>query len=218
MINVYFADAAALSSETLYAAGLNTVSEFRREKTERYKFRKDRNLSLGAGLLLDAALKKHGLREKEMQYAENGSGKPFFKNAPELFFNISHSGEKLMLCFSTSEIGCDIEKIKSANTDVARRFFHANEYTALMEMKDENARDEFFCRLWTLKESYIKMIGGGLSIPMDSFEITFDCGKAAVKQNLSGACFLKEFDAFPGYKSALCSGNGISTCVEYIEF
>lgn len=219
MIRVYFADAEALNDEKLYTDYLNRISPFRKAKTERFKFRKDRNLSLGAGVLLDIGLEKYGMHEKEMQYLENENGKPFFANAQDIYFSISHSKDKLMVCFSDSEIGCDIEKISKANLDVAERFFNLNEYTELIREENENERDELFCRLWTLKESFMKTVGGGLSIPMNSFEILYENDNVAVKQSLNGRnYYFEEFNSFPEYKSAVCSMVRETAVSEFIQF
>ena len=50
---LYAANVTQLEDEKLYAAAFDAVSERRREKTARYRFKKDRNLSLGAEPMSD---------------------------------------------------------------------------------------------------------------------------------------------------------------------
>ncbi len=67
-------------------------------------------------------------------------------------------------------VGVDIEKIRPIDFAIAERFFTASEYRLLMDTAEQE-RLQLFYTLWTLKESYIKFVGKGLSIPLDSFAI-----------------------------------------------
>ena len=55
--------------------------------------------------------------------------------------------------------------------DVAKRFFALAEQRALWAAKTEEERDMLFSRLWTLKESYLKVGGQGMAMALDSFTI-----------------------------------------------
>jgi 4'-phosphopantetheinyl transferase len=54
---------------------------------------------------------------------------------------------------------------------IAATFFHPLEYTSLMNAPDE-VRMEVFFTLWTKKEAYLKALGTGLSVPLDSFSVS----------------------------------------------
>ena len=75
-------------------------------------------------------------------------------------------------------MGCDIEEIKEYKEKVAKRFFTSkeNEYLDLT-----NDKDGLFYRLWTLKESYVKCIGKGLSVPLNSFELSNNSNNVIVQ-------------------------------------
>lgn len=190
----------------LYIAGIDeipnddfteTISEYRLKKAKNYKNEDDRKLSILSSLLLDKALKKHDLSERDMKYTFNAYGKPYFANAEDLHFSISHSGEYAMVVLSDKEIGCDIQQIKNINLSIADRFFTAE------ERKYVKCTEDFF-RIWTLKESFIKAIGKGLALPLNSFSIKgLDSDKPYCEYNRELYEF-KEFDKMTGYCIAVC--------------
>lgn len=190
----------------LYIAGIDeipnddfteTISEYRLKKAKNYKNEDDRKLSILSSLLLDKALKKHDLSERDMKYTFNAYGKPYFANAEDLHFSISHSGEYAMVVLSDKEIGCDIQQIKNINLSIADRFFTAE------ERKYVKCTENFF-RIWTLKESFIKAIGKGLALPLNSFSIKgLDSDKPYCEYNRELYEF-KEFDKMTGYCIAVC--------------
>ena len=142
---------------------LELVGTERRKKVIRYRMPDDRKRSLAAGLIIRKILNENGLSEDSLKYSENG--KPLADN---LFFNISHAGDYVVGVSSDREVGCDIEKIVDAPLEVTDRFFHLKEAEYIKSAEDKNRA---FFTLWTLKESYMKMTGRGMSLPLDSFEI-----------------------------------------------
>ncbi|MFJ6209512.1 4'-phosphopantetheinyl transferase family protein [Lysinibacillus sp. NPDC092081] len=66
------------------------------------------------------------------------------------------------------EIGVDIEKQKILDLNLAQHIFAPEEYQDLIVLSDRNQLDYFY-KLWTLKEAYIKYCGVGLSLPLQSF-------------------------------------------------
>ena len=102
------------------------------------------------------------------------NGKPFFRDLPEVSFNLSHSSGIAVAAISDRNIGVDIEFIRSdIDTEkISKRFFGG------LDMSTE----EFF-KHWTKNEAYSKMLGTPLTenlsseLPPDifrQFEITFD--------------------------------------------
>jgi 4'-phosphopantetheinyl transferase len=70
-------------------------------------------------------------------------------------------------------IGVDVENLQRTNShqNIAKRFF-SNSEAAFLERIDEAQKPMEFLRLWTLKEAFVKARGLGLSIPLNSFEIS----------------------------------------------
>ena len=203
-IKVYTADAGPLSAPERYRRVYDSVSPWRREKVDRFRFDRDRRLSLGAGALLEAALAAEGVADLAMAMGQNG--KPRLLHGTGIHFNLSHSGTRVLCAVSDHEIGCDVEQIKHADLQLARRCFHPGEYAALLKCPDEARRDDLFYRLWTLKESFMKATGLGFQLPLNQFCVTFRGSEVVVQQSVDARdYFFREFDLNDGYKYALCS-------------
>jgi phosphopantetheinyl transferase len=72
------------------------------------------------------------------------------------------------------EIGVDVEFVRPMSNleDIAASVYTPGELASLLQAQGE-ARERLFFRYWTRKESYIKAIGKGLSIPLNSFDTRF---------------------------------------------
>lgn len=142
---------------------LQLVDHSRRQKVLRYLMPEDRKRSLGAGIIIRKILYENGLCEGCLKYSENG--KPV---ADDVFFNVSHGGDYVVGVASDCEIGCDIEKNGNAPLEVAERYFYLSELEYIRSAADKSRA---FFTLWTLKESYMKMTGRGMSLPLDSLRL-----------------------------------------------
>ena len=217
MIKLYQWDVTPLGDEKVYKRYYETLSPARREKTDRYRFPKDRMLSVGAGVLLDHGLADYGFREKTMRYGTGENGKPYFIDAPDIHFNLSHSGTLVVAAFSDGPIGCDAEMIADARLDVARRFFHPLEYEALCSITDPDEQRTRFCRYWTLKESYVKLTGRGLTQPFNTFFLRIESENVTAE---GVKCRFGEYGGRAGYRVAWCTSgadaSAISLCMDDI--
>lgn len=236
-MKVLYLDVDCLKNQDLFEEKLQDMSARRREKIISYKYDSDRRLSLGAGILLDEGLKKIGYREKQLNYSVNKQGKPYYRELPQFYFNLSHSGHYAVATFSDMPVGVDIEekKIDKTRLGIAKRFFHEKEYSLLKNIKDKREQMELFYRIWTLKESFVKAAGGGMSIPFQSF-CTLSCEIVSFggeemrdidEDNLSmknvfsieteqmGRVYFKYCDEVEGYCLAVCSQKDEK--IEWIE-
>ena len=114
--------------------------------------------------------KKLNIPLENIRFKTNANGKPYLLGRNKIHFNISHSGKWAVCAFGEKPAGIDIEEISTVNLEIARRFFSAEECFDLFSKKADE-RLLFFYELWTLKESFIKAAGKGLSIPLSSFTI-----------------------------------------------
>jgi 4'-phosphopantetheinyl transferase len=92
-----------------------------------------------------------------------------------LAFNLSHSGPWALLGWSWhADIGVDIELWRTVSDEAAlvRRFFSVAENAAYDALPAARRQRGFF-DCWARKEAYIKAVGQGLALPLDSFDVSF---------------------------------------------
>ena len=207
---LYAANVSVLKNKEFYDLCYADLSQKRREKTDRYAFTEDKLLSVGAQLLLKKALSDFGENFKCLDFDIEKNGKPYIKNRDNLFFNISHSGEYVLCAVSNKPVGCDIEKIKEADLKIAKRFFCESEYKVISDCKTHEAENEMFFKLWTLKESFVKLTGEGLKLPLDSFEIIFNKEIPAIKSFDGKSFCIFEYGNIKGYRCAFCTEKKIA--------
>lgn len=179
------------------------VSKECRKRADKFYFVEDAKRTVGAELLVRYYLRLNyntSNRKIEMEY--NQYGKPYIKNSNDLYFNISHSCDWIICAWSNHEIGVDLENIRHIDLDIARVQFCNDEYTYIIEFPELSYRR--FMQIWTLKESYIKYIGKGLNIPLNSFSVNFD-SKELMSVYPNGKEFFEN-------ASELCGLNLIDIC------
>lgn len=201
---VYAADTKALKEDSVFAAGYSRVSEYRKKKIDRFLFQKDKMLSLGAEMLLQYCLSEHGVASYQIKHGKHG--KPYLQSCvlkngthserKQLYFNLSHSEERVMCVVSDMEVGCDVEKIDDVELEIAKRFFALDEYEKILSQKSKKEQNELFFRLWTTKESFVKATG--LGIAQASKNLRMD-----IRDGQEGYHF-KEYDLTDGYCYAVC--------------
>lgn len=111
---------------------------------------------------------------RNLSFNYNKYGKPELdlNDVHSVNFNLSHSGNYAVLAVSNQcELGIDIEEIKPFREDIAARFFSDRECAALANMNGEDYFDGFY-RCWTRKEAFVKAHGTGLTLPLNSFDVT----------------------------------------------
>lgn len=140
--------------------GLSRLWPERREQVLRCLNPEDKARCLAAGLMLSFVLEVSDA--SLIRY--NPYGKPFLSDS-SVHFNLSHSGDYIVLAVGENEVGIDIEKSVPYSDDVAKKCFVPEEYRLLKEQKDIDS----FYMLWTAKESVMKACGKGLQMPPESF-------------------------------------------------
>ena len=142
----------------------SSVSKTRIKKSSRYFHERDRNLSVGAEVLLNYVLNEIGINNPIFDVDKYG--KPYLKNYSDVYFNLSHSQEYVACAVSDSPVGVDIEYVADIDLNLAKQFFYGTEYEYILDNKDKN---KAFFELWVLKESYMKMTGLGFRLALDEF-------------------------------------------------
>jgi 4'-phosphopantetheinyl transferase len=155
-------------------AELLSVDELARSR--RFRFERDRNryivgrASLRRLLGLYVAEKPRKLRFSYSEY-----GKPSLSSPSNgVSFNLSHSdGLAVFVVCRGADVGIDIEHMndRPVREKVAERFFSPGEVRVLRALP-EGAQPAAFLRCWTRKEAYLKARGDGLTLRLDSFDVT----------------------------------------------
>ena len=215
---IYTTDVSILENKDIFLCLYNSVSLERKNKTDRMVFDKDKRLSLGAGVLLEAALADQGVND--MTFTTKQNKKPCLAHTDNISFNISHSGTKVMCSVSDKDIGCDVEQITDIDMEeIAKRFFFAGEYKALMNRTEKGERNDLFFRYWTLKESFMKVTGLGFRLELDDFCIILDEGDISVRQSVDARkYYFREYSMNDGYRYAVCSAEKPDLPEEMILF
>ena len=165
---LYIASSDPLADSARFDRLAGIIPEVRREKLAAFRHEGARRLSLAASLLLVRALSDEGLCADEIALTEYG--KPYLPQLPDFHFSLSHSGNMALCVVSSDPVGCDIELPRKFDPAIANRFFHPAEQEWLFS-RPEAEQSSAFLRLWTCKESFIKALGLGLSLPLDSFAV-----------------------------------------------
>jgi 4'-phosphopantetheinyl transferase len=127
----------------------------------------------------------------DWRFETNRYGCPFVA-APaacrDLRFNLSHT-EGLVACAVArgGEVGIDVESIEREidPLELAPTVFAPDEIADLTALPPAERHDRFFS-YWTLKESYIKARGMGLSLPLDGF--SFELGAGSPRIRFAASC------------------------------
>lgn len=181
------------------------VSTQRRENSEKFLFFEDAKRCICAEAIMRYYLIKNlGINNSEIKIGYNDYGKPFLKNI-QLYFSLSHSNKWVVCGWSNNEIGVDIEKIDKINIDIAKSLFCEAEYDYI-KSGEEHEQCEKFIQIWTFKESYIKYIGKGLTIPLNSFCIKKNADRFIVESDGNREkVFLKQVKFSDDYYLTECS-------------
>jgi 4'-phosphopantetheinyl transferase len=113
-------------------------------------------------------------------------GKPFITNTEsQISFNLSHTREVAILAVSQGNlIGVDIEKTKRQVDilGIAKNYFNESELKQLQQQA-AHTQMEFFFKLWTLKEAFVKATGDGISLGLE--KVSFNLYQNNIKLALT---------------------------------
>jgi 4'-phosphopantetheinyl transferase len=200
------------SSENNLARAFSWLSPDEVERADRFRFDQHRRaFVLGRAVLRALVASYLRIAPEEASFNYGQKGKPALCGTYSLSYNVSNSGDLAAYAFTSDcEIGVDIEHSRRLVEieGIARRFFAAEEVTELMGLSEGQRHDGFF-NCWTRKEAYIKAVGDGLSVPLDSFQVTLQPGVPARMVALDGSSSaaqrwtLHAFTPAPDYAGAI---------------
>lgn len=191
----------------------SVLSRDESERAARFRFPEGKDRYIIAHGCLRAIL-AHYLRCEpgQLTFSNNEYGKPAL-NGYDLEFNLSHSGDFALVAVSQGrKVGVDVERIRSdvELERIAGRYFSKSEVTELMALAAEQRAAGFF-NCWARKEAYIKAHGLGLSLPLDSFDVSLAPDKPAIlhatrpDEQEAARWRLLSLEVAPGYAAAVAA-------------
>ena len=215
-VRLWFADVDAIADASLALAYRQLMAPDERVREARLRFQRDRDVFLMARALVRTTLSRFAsVAPEDWRFEFNHEGKPSVAachgDARNLCFNVSHTRSLVVMALGRAcTLGVDVEmRSPQVDLDVAEHFFSERETAALRRL-DASDRLERFVELWTLKESYVKARGMGLSMPLDGFSFDLDTpGRIGLSVESGGDDVAErwrfvQFEAGPEHRVALC--------------
>lgn len=178
--HLWWARPAAFAEAGQLARLRGLLTDDERARADRYRLARDRRTSLVTRALVRVTLSRYcGVPPARWRFRANDHGRPEVASpATPLRFNVSHT-EGLVVCLvgRGRELGVDAESLRQDRRwlDIAERFFAPAEARALREVPAAQRRLRFL-EYWTLKESYVKARGHGLTLPLSGFWFDLPAG------------------------------------------
>ncbi len=158
--------------------------------------RKKAETANGRELLKTAVLREFGVDSNTLIIEKGEHGKPYFSDREDIFFNISHSGNFVAAAVGECPIGIDIQVVQNVRERMIDKLCNDDEKQFISNCPD---KDKSFIILWSLKESYIKAIGKGMSFPMSDINFKLEYFKDEAKgefSNRSGRYLVRDYGEF----------------------
>jgi 4'-phosphopantetheinyl transferase len=179
------------ASEENFERSFSWLSPDETTRAERFYFDRHRHAFVLGRAALRVLLADYLKRSPaEVVFVYGSQGKPALADPTcPLRFNVSNSGNLAAFAFTVGcEIGLDVEQHRPIHDfeHIADRFFSPEETAELLELPIAERKSAFF-NCWARKEAYIKAMGGGLSIPLDSFRVTLRPDAAARMVSIAGS-------------------------------
>jgi 4'-phosphopantetheinyl transferase len=193
---------------------VQVLSEEERERADRFVAAADRvRFVVGHARLRGVLARYLDIVPSAIRFETSPFGKPSLLmdgSGGEIQFNFSHS-DQLALCAiaRARRIGVDVERIEPSSSlaEIAGRYFSPREAAALAALPPEEQCAAFYA-CWSRKEAYVKARGRGLSIALDSFDVSLapgDQDALLADRGEQGGLAWRIFDLSPsaGFAAAL---------------
>ena len=206
MIEIYYLDTNTINQKT-YEINLCKIPEKIQKEILRYKYLKDQKFKFFGKLMIKEYCFQKNIDFDWNNWQVTKYGKPFIKNMPH--FNISHSGNYVIVGFSESNIGIDIELMDNKNIDSFIPLFHPNEQKFINDSPDKK---NAFYEIWTRKEAFLKAKGIGITKGLRKGDLS----KSKVLENKDW--HIKTFDLLENYKISICCNQIHKTKIYWQDF
>jgi 4'-phosphopantetheinyl transferase len=166
-----------------------------------------RRYAAGRAWMRRLLARRLGRAPEQIAYTYNAFGKPSLATGDDLAFNLSHCDDLAVLAMGrVGRLGVDVERPRPVEASVAAEHFAPGEYSVLGTMTGDAWLQGFY-RCWTRKEAIVKALGGGLSIPLKSFEVELAADRPAALKLIKGddrhAWTIRHLDLAPDFIGAV---------------
>jgi 4'-phosphopantetheinyl transferase len=162
------------------------LDEEEQERAARFHFQRDViRFQASRGLLRHILARYLDTPPERIRFGYAAMGKPFLLDHPGLHFNLSHAEDVLVVGIAHGRrVGVDVERVFSevVMDDVSPMVLSHPERVVFGRLADEE-RLEWFTRLWTRKEAYIKADGRGMSLRLDHIDVSTQSGRVRLQSN-----------------------------------
>ena len=136
-------------------------------------------------LLLRIALYENYGIDEAIEFVHEEKGKPILKDYSHIHFSLSHSHNIAACAVSDCPVGIDVQQIGSISDKVAKRVLTDGEYEVFCKSQ---APEDYFCKVWTVKESYLKQLGVGITAGFKTISSENILDKMVFKNNNYYCC------------------------------
>ncbi len=189
------------------------VDAAKRKKIAGFKRKEDAWRCLLSDLLIRYVMCRYfGFSLQHLSYDYNPFGKPSIAHQKQWHFNVAHSGDWVVAAINSAPIGIDIEQMTAVDLDIAMHYFSKWEQQQLFSLP-LFMQPSYFFELWTLKESFLKCEGSGLSTPLSSFSIIKPSGNEIALYNDKHQLLPYSFsqpNVDADYKMAICTPESLA--------
>lgn len=143
------------------------VKELAQDETDRRE-RASNQHTIGMELLKYALTYECGLDMQnalKLDIVKASNGKPYLRGLP-IYYNISHCKGMVVCALAPCPVGVDVEGQRPISDGLIKKVCTLGEQAYVLG----DSCQERFLKLWTLKESYLKMTGEGLGRDLRSVE------------------------------------------------
>ena len=154
------------------------LSADEKERASRLIFERDRMRFVISRTAMRGILSEYlGIAPHEISFSYSSNGKPELAlrfRESGIKFNLSHSGELALLAVARDLcVGIDIEFIDENLAMNEMALLGSQQESIVLSNFPSEQKSEAFFKWWTRKEAFTKMLGVGLSLPLDSFDVAF---------------------------------------------
>jgi 4'-phosphopantetheinyl transferase len=193
---LYIEDSAFLMQRDLVEQCFEQMSEQRKKYVNKFTVSRDRINGIMAYDLLKRGLAQEWGIITNPVFLYNRYGKPFLRDNPDIHFNLSHCSQAVACVISQHFVGVDVETIKPIDISVINYTCNEKEKKIIFSSLYPDIE---FAKLWTQKESYLKMLGIGINndirniLQEDTFKnLNYTFGVNEKKQYVYCYCEMKD--------------------------